>query len=81
MKINTTIGVYANGDMKINGVVESNLKNHIAYNKDNRWGRGLFVNGVCVHKGYLSDEEVKFYERLFQSDTAYTVHKDTAPYV
>lgn len=80
MKIHTTIGVYLNGDIRLNGVKSENLESHINYNKKNRWGRGLFVDGKCVNKGYLSDEQVQFYEKLFKSDSKYTINKDTAPY-
>lgn len=80
MKIITTIGVYANGDMKLNGVKEENLEQHIEYNLENRPGRALFVDRICKNKGNLSNEQVKFYEKLFQSDSKYTRYKDSSPY-
>jgi hypothetical protein len=79
-QIHTTIGVYANGDFKINGVKAENLKEHIEYNKTMRFGRSLFVDGKCVHKGNLDDEQIKFYEKLFRSDSKYTRREDSAPY-
>jgi len=78
--IHTTIGVYPNGDLKTNGVKHSNLEAHIEYNKTHRWGRGLFVDGKCIYKGNLTDEQVQFHERLFQSDSKYRRRKDSAPY-
>lgn len=80
MMIHTTIGVYANGEMKFNGVKAGNLINHIDYNLDFRPGRALFVNGKCVHKGYLNDEEVQKYEEMFK-DPKFKLDKDTAPYI
>ena len=79
-KIHTTIGVYPTGDMKLNGVKEENLEMHIEYNIQNRWGRALFVDGKCVHKGGLDALQIHFHEMLFKSDCKYTLHKDTAPY-
>jgi hypothetical protein len=80
-KIHTTIGVYNSGDMKLNGVCEANLEGHIKYNLDLRPGRGFFVDGKCLNKGYLSEEQVSFYEKLFQSDSKYNLRKDSAPYI
>lgn len=76
----TTIGVYPNGDMKLNGVKSENLKAHIEYNITHRWGRALFVNGVCKHRGYLTNEKIAHYEKLFKSDSKYSLFKDTTPY-
>lgn len=53
-----TVGVYANGEYKTNVVKDEHLEDHIEYNKTFRFGRALFVDGECVHKGYLSDERV-----------------------
>ena len=54
-----TIGVYKNGDYKVNVVREEHLESHIEYNKTMRFGRGLFVDGECLNQGYLDDNEVK----------------------
>lgn len=76
--IHTTIGVYANGDYKSNGVESKNLAGHIQYNIKLRPGRALFVDGLCIHKGYLSTEEC---ERLEQELCPTIVHlSDTAKY-
>ena len=56
-----TIGVYKNGQYKVNIVREEHLENHIEYNKTMRFGRALFVDGKCVYKGYLTDEEVSIW--------------------
>lgn len=55
-----TVGVYCNDNdnHKINIVRPEHLESHIEYNKTWRWGRALFVDGVCVNQGYLSDEKV-----------------------
>lgn len=81
-KIHTTIGVYNNGDMKINGVKHENLADHVEYNKSYRPGRAFFVDGICVNRGYLTEERIKEYEKLFNNNPpSYTMSKDTAPYV
>jgi len=62
-QIHTTIGLYANGSFKINGVKHQFLEFHIEYNKQMRPGRSLFVDGKCVHIGYHSEFEIKEFER------------------
>lgn len=58
MKIHHTRGVYANGEYKDNGVRAEDLDAHIEYNKVFRFGRALLVDGVVVHNGYLTDEQL-----------------------
>lgn len=53
-----TIGVYANGEFKVNVVSDGDLSNHIEFNKTFRPGRALFVNGECLNQGYLSNEDI-----------------------
>lgn len=53
-----TIGIYKNGDYKINVVKEEHLEYHIDYNKTMRFGRALFVDGECLNQGYLDNDEV-----------------------
>jgi len=54
-----TIGVYANGDHVVNIVRPEHLEGHIEYNKVMRFGRALFVDGLCMNKGYLSKDAVE----------------------
>lgn len=61
-KIHTTIGVYANLEYIVNGVLDKHLEEHINYNKTYRFGRALFVNGKCVYKGNLSNKEILSFE-------------------
>lgn len=56
MKIHHTRGVYSNGDFKDNAVLAEHLEGHIEYNKTMRFGRALFVDGVLVYRGSISDE-------------------------
>ena len=82
-KIHTTIGLYLNGDYKINGVSAENLDTHIEYNKTLRFGRALFVDGKCVHEGYYknSPEEIADFEkRIADNPEQFTRTEDTAPY-
>lgn len=59
MANHVTIGVYGNDTYKVNIVDPRDLEHHIQYNKDMRPGRGFFVDGVCVNKGYMSDKRVE----------------------
>ena len=74
-----TIGVYKNGQYHVNIVKEEHLKDHIEYNKTFRWGRALFVDGKCEHKGYLTDEEVaKWTEKI--AGMTFDTRKSSEPY-
>lgn len=53
-----TIGVYNNNTYKINIVKPDHLESHVEYNKIFRPGRALFVDGKCVHSGYLSEQRI-----------------------
>lgn len=75
-----TVGVYMNGQYKINIVKDKDLKNHIEYNKKFRFGRGLFVDGKCVNQGYLSGEQVRNWEKRI-SEMEFDTSKSTEPYV
>lgn len=75
-----TIGVYNNNEFKVNIVREEHLESHIEYNKTFRWGRALFVDGKCVHKGYLSDERItEWTEKI--SKMTFDTRKSSEPYV
>jgi len=76
--IHTTIGLYPNGDTKINGVDSAHLEGHIEYNKQFRFGRALFVDGKLVYKGLVPKDVIEKFEK---SETIKTVlKKSTAPY-
>ncbi len=79
--IHTTIGLYANGSFKINGVDPEHLKDHIQYNIDWRPGRSFFVDGVCHNKGYHTDEEIKEFIERIKNDDKFKMNKCTMPYV
>lgn len=84
MKIHTTVGVYPNSEVgnfksvKINGVKEEHLEQHIQYNKTMRFGRALFVDGKCVYKGSLTNEQMCQWEQELKDFPLMTVC--TAPY-
>ena len=76
--IHTTVGVYSNFSFKSNGVPSEDLARHIAYNINFRPGRALFIDGICVYAGYLTDEGVtKATEKIINIK----VKIDTKPYV
>jgi len=61
MKVHTTIGVYPNGNYKINGVKPEHLKEHIKYNKTMRFGRALLVDGVIEYIGNWENDKLEKY--------------------
>lgn len=75
--IHTTIGLYPNGEYKVNGVPTSDLDLHVEYNKTMRGGRALFVDGICVYTGSMTEDECGTFIKK-HSDIIMT--KDTAPY-
>lgn len=78
MTIHTTIGVYPNGDCKVNGVDSEHLESHIQYNKDFRVGRALFVDGVCVYKGFVDESVLEAWKEKAKTITR---TRCTAPYI
>ena len=80
IKNHVTVGVYQNGVYKHNIVRDEDLLSHIEYNKTFRFGRGLFVDGVCVNQGYLSGEQVRNWTRRIREMT-FDTSKPTIPYV
>lgn len=80
-KIFSTVGVYPNGSYKVNGVKGENLIDHINYNKTYRPGRALFVEGVCHHKGSLTEREVMDWSgRIMRDKEIFWRDVDTQPY-
>lgn len=74
-----TLGLYNNGDWKDNGVIRPNLENHIVYNFQFRPGRALFIDGICVNRGYIDEGRCADAEdRMAANPVVQT--KDTAPY-
>lgn len=76
--IHLTVGCYADGSRKTNGVKSENLAEHIQYNLIFRPGRALFVDGFCLHEGYLDKGRCAEIEAELKGKTA---DRDTAPYV
>ncbi len=76
--IHHTAGYYANGSSKTNGVKSENLAGHIQYNLRYRPGRAFFVDGVCLHHGYLDQERCEEIESELSDVKA---NRDTAPYI
>lgn len=75
--IHYTIGFYANGDSKSNGVPSENLQSHIEYNLAMRPGRAFFVDGKCLNQGYLTKERCDEIEKEIAGRVA---TRDTQPY-
>lgn len=77
--MHVTVGIYNNNEYKYNIVEDEDLEKHIEYNKTFRFGRALFVDGKCVHKGYLSDERIKEWEKRI-SEMEFDMSHPTIPY-
>jgi len=75
-----TVGVYNSEKFKVNIVRPEHLEGHIEYNKVMRFGRALFVDGVCVNKGYLSDELITTWTKKI-AEMQFNKSKSTEPYV
>ena len=66
LDVNHTRRVYNSGCYTDNGVRKEHLADHITYNKEYRPGTALFVNGVCVNRGYLGRERCAEIEKLIK---------------
>lgn len=64
MENHVTIGVYINGECKINIVPPEDLHEHVSYNLRNRFGRALFVDGKCLYNGgYMTEQDTAGWEK------------------
>lgn len=84
-RIHHCVGVYnsdGRGDFASrmhNGVATEHLRDHIEYNLVMRFGRALFIDGICVNEGYLGTERCdKIAEELKAAPKVY--QRSTAPY-
>ena len=62
-----TVGVYNIDEYKENCVPSFELEQHVKYNISMRPGRALFVDGKCVHQGYLNEERCKAWEEKIKN--------------
>ena len=72
--VHTTIGVYLNGSYVCNGVKPEHLNDHILFNKMYRPGRALFVDGHCIHKGYLTEDYIERFQKKIIEDNILSVN-------
>ncbi len=57
-KFHEIIGVYKNGDIKrVPNIPDEAIEDEIKYNRENRFGRAMFVNMELIYTGYLSEQE------------------------
>lgn len=77
--IHSTVGVYANGDFKTNGVAAKDLEDHVKYNLSYRPGRAFYLDGACLNRGYLTEAEAEEW-RLKIIDMNLKPTHCTAPY-
>lgn len=75
------VSVYMNGRYKYNVVRDEDLEEHITSikNKQGKYGNGLFVDGECIHQGYLSGEQVRNWTKR-TSEMNIDISKPTLPY-
>lgn len=57
--IHHSLSIYNSGYRVSQGVLSTHLKDHIEHNCVMRFGRALFIDGVCHNKGYLSKERIQ----------------------
>lgn len=63
IKNHITVGVYIDGECKINIVAPEDLHGHVSYNLRSRFGRALFVDGKCIYDGcHLKEHQIKEWE-------------------
>lgn len=65
------VNVYTNEDFVIEEISKNKLIEHISYNKTMRFGRAIFVDGKCVHKGYLTKDQIKQWEVKLEKEIPY----------
>ncbi|HDR7922706.1 TPA: hypothetical protein QCY49_000691 [Bacillus paranthracis] len=75
-----SIGVYNNETHVVNIVPDYNLEKHIEYNKIMRFGRALFIDGECVHTGYLSDKKIETWSNKIKEMDIATLTPSTTYY-
>lgn len=78
-KIHHCVGVYSSGDKIHNGVLSDDLNHHIEYCKTFRPGRAIFVDGKCIYRGYLTEQECVVVEKELQ-ESSFKITKVTRPY-
>ena len=76
--IHTTIGLYPNGEYKVNGVPSEKLADHINYNIHMRPGRALILDTFVIYEGIGCKEALKNNIRKFLKIKK---TEDTAPYI
>lgn len=77
----TSVGIYASGDYKTNGVISEHLPVHIRYNVNYRFGRALMVNGYVIYPGLYSNNLSPLNERINKRKlNELKIEKDTQPY-
>jgi len=74
-KIHTTIGIYSNGEVVVNGVESDLLDAHIKYNLTMRPNRAFVVDGSIMNQGSLEIWEIMKYKDGIKKQTC-----DTRPY-
>ena len=79
-KHHVTVGVYLNGQYKINTVADEDLEQYVRYNKAFRFGRALFVDGVCVNSGSFPPEKVGEWTQRIAKMNLQPASTPTKPY-
>lgn len=81
METVTSVRVYNNGDEVIQAVAKDDLSNHIEYNTIMRFGCALFIDGQCIHNGYLDKDRIHTIEELIKANPQdYTRTNVITPY-
>lgn len=78
-KFHHTRRLYPSGRYVDNGVREENLATHLEYNRVNRPGCALLVDGKVVYKGLIRLDVITAMEMRLKNFPM-TYHRDTSPY-
>jgi hypothetical protein len=82
------VRVYANGEARETIRDLEGVTSWLSYNRADRWGNALFVNGRLAHpsdRGYLSEAEIRDIESIltaeYQARASTLVPEDPAPHI
>lgn len=82
MSNHITIRVYPNKRYVINIVSDENLKDHLAYNRDFRFGCLVYLDGKRVQNGCRKEEYLQEYDDFVKTISldGININKETIPF-
>ena len=82
MSNHITIRVYPNKDYVINVVSDKHLEDHLAYNRDFRFGCLMYLDGARVQNGCRKEEYLQKYDDFVKTINLDRINtcKETIPF-